>query len=420
MKSIEVKLLDKIINNAFGKYNGNEAKYVLEALDSENKKNKEIPWTRRLEEAFSAQMGIKYSIAHNSGTSTLHSCLSAVGVGAGDEVIVPAHTVIMCGTAALFQNAVPVYADSELDTFNISPEDIEKKITERTKAIIVVHMHGLPANMPKIMEIAKKYNLAVIEDCAQCVLGKIDEKLVGTFGDMSSFSFETKKHLSTGEGGIVSTNNEALATLIRKHGGLGYKTLTGGSGLRAVLPTEFQDPEYKRHELLGWNYRMPEIIAAVGLAQVERVEKFVKHRRKLAKIYHEVLKECEWMIPQANPKGYYHSYWTFTLRYEGLEACGVSWKEFYNLHKKNGGDGFYAGLSIAYEEPAIKNRTFYGSYLPKNSKIYPNEFLYKKGLCPVAEAFQPKLMKFKNNYRDYEIGKRKIEILYQTIKQIES
>ena len=419
MKSTEIKLLDNIINNNYGKYNGNEAKYVLEALDSENKKNKKIPWTRRLEEAFSDKMGIKYSIAHNSGTSTLHSCLAAVGVGAGDEVIVPAHTVIMCGTAALFQNAVPIYADSESDTFNISPEDIEKKITTKTKAIIIVHMHGLPANMPKIMKIAKKYNLAVIEDCAQCVLGKIDGQLVGTFGDMSSFSFETKKHLSTGEGGMVSTNNEKLATLIRKHAGLGYKTLTAGAGLRTLLPRDFQDPDYKRHETIGWNYRMPEIIAAVGLAQVERIEKFVKHRRKIAQLYHEVIKDCSWMIPQAIPSGYYHSYWTYTLRYEGLKTVGVSWKDFYDLHVRNGGDGFYAALSIAYEEPAIKNRAFYGTYLPKDSQIYPNEFLYKKGLCPVAESFQPKIMKFKNNYRDLDVSKRKIEILNKTIRQIE-
>ena len=418
MKPEEAKLLDKIKNNKFGKYNGNEAKYVLELLDSENKKNKEVPWARRLEEAFSKKMGFEYSIAHNSGTSTLHSCLAAAGVGMGDEVIVPAHTVIMCGTVVLFQNAIPVYADSELDTFNISPSDIEK-ITDKTKAIIVVHMHGLPANMPEIMRIANKHNIYVIEDCAQCVLGKINGKLIGTFGHMSSFSFETKKHLSTGEGGMVSTNNEKLATGIRKHAGLGYKTLTAGSGLRAILPSDFQDPNYKRHEIVGWNYRMPEIVAAVGLAQVERVEHFIKHRRKLAKIYYDAIKDCDWMIPQFTPKGYYHSYWTYTLRYEGLNRLGVSWKEFYNRHVKNGGDGFYAGLSIAYEEPAIKNKTFYGAYLPKDKKYFPNEFDYKKGLCPTAESFQPKLMKFKNNYRNIDEAKRKIDILRMTIKQFE-
>jgi perosamine synthetase len=260
LKSDEIKLLDSVINNPYGKYNGNEAKYVLEALDSENQRNKEIPWTRKLEEAFSKKIGVKYSIAHNSGTSTLHSCLAAVGVGSGDEVIVPAHTVIMCGTAVLFQNAIPVYADSELDTFNISPQDIERKISSKTKAIIVVHMHGLPANMPVIMDIAKKYDVAVIEDCAQCVLGEIDGKLVGTFGDMSSFRLETKKHLSTGEGGIVSTNNEKLATLIRKHAGLGYKTLTAGAGLRTILPRDFQDPDYKRHTIIPTNYLMSFVI----------------------------------------------------------------------------------------------------------------------------------------------------------------
>ena len=412
-----IDLIDSI-QDPHGKYCGNELYYLAQVLDWDNYSEKE-PFTLRFEREFAKKVGVEFAIGHNSGTSTLHSCLAAAGVGAGDEIIIPAHTVIMCGTAALFQNAVPIYADSELDTFNISPEDIEKKITAKTKAIIVVHMHGLPANMPKIMKIAKKYNLAVIEDCAQCVLGKIDGQLVGTFGDMSSFSFETKKHLSTGEGGMVSTNNEALARLIRKHGGLGYKTLTGGSGLKAILPSEFQDPDYKRHELVGWNYRMPEIVAAVGLAQVERIDKFVIHRCKLAKIYHEVLKDCEWMIPQVNPLGYYNSYWTFTLRYEGLEACGLTWKQFYDLHIENGGDGFYAALSIAYEEPAIKNRAFYGTYLPNDSQIYPNEFLYKKGLCPVAESFQPKIMKFKNNYRDLDVSKRKIEILNKTIRQIE-
>jgi len=269
-----INLLARVKDNPAGKYIGNEANYVLEALDSENRENKDSPWTSRFEDAFSRKLGVKYSIAHNSGTSTLHSCLAAVEVGAGDEVIVPANTVIMCGTAALFQNAVPVYADSSLDTFNIDPADVERKITEKTKAIIVVHMHGLPARVKEIVSIAKNRGIAVIEDCAQCVLGSINGDYAGTIGDLSSFSFETKKHISTGEGGMVCTNSELLAEKVRKHGGLGYKNLTCTSGLKTILPTEFQNPNYKRHDSLGYNYRMPELIAAVGLAQLERVDAF--------------------------------------------------------------------------------------------------------------------------------------------------
>jgi len=365
-------LFKKIVSNPYGKYNGNEALYVLEVLDSENKKNKELPWVNRFESAFSEKYGMKYAIAHNSGTSTLHSCLVAIGVGAGDEVIVPAHTVIMCSWAAIYQNAVPIYADSDPFTFNMDPEDIKKKITPKTKAIIIVHMHGLPANVPAILKIAREKNIYVVEDCAQCVFGKLNGKLAGTFGDFSSFSFETKKHLSTGEGGMVCTNNEDFAIKVRKNGGLGYKTLTAKSGLRNILPSEFQDPDYKRHDTLGWNYRMPELIAAVGLAQLERVDEFIKRRKLVAQMYLDAFEGCSWIIPQKVESGFEHSYWTFTVRYEGKEKIGVSWKDFYNKHVENGGDRFYGALSLAYNEIMMQERKFYGMRILENVNIYPN------------------------------------------------
>ena len=336
--------INKIKNDPYGKYNGNEINYLLECMDSEDLGSKENPFVQRLEKKFCDVFGVKYAIAHNSGTSTLHTCLAAAGVGFGDEVISPAHTVIMNATTTLHQNAIPVFADIDPDTFNIDPLDIERKITSKTKAIFVVHMHGLPADMDPIMKIAKKNNLLVIEDSAQCVLGHYKGRLCGTIGDMASFSFESKKHLSIGEGGMVLTNNESFGTLIRRTAGNGYKVLEAGEGLRQLLPEEFQDPHYKRHNTLAWNYRMNEISAAVGLAQLERASMFVQKRQEVARYYLEALEDCDWIVPQKVPEGCENTYWTFTCKFLGQEFAGLSLKQFYKKYKANGGDGFYGGL----------------------------------------------------------------------------
>ena len=352
-----------ITKNPYGKYNGNEQKYVNMVLDSENLEVRKNPFSKRFEKAFAERFGMKYAIAHNSGTGTLHSCLASLGVGAGDEVISPAQTVIMLSFATLYLNAIPVYADIDSETFNIDPEDIVSKITNKTKAIIVVHMHGLPADMNRIMEIGKNYGIPVIEDSAQCVLGKINSQLAGTFGDMASFSFETKKHLSSGEGGIVITSNKKYAEIIRKVAGLGYQTLTAAGGLSAKLPSEFQNPDYKRHDTLGWNYRMNEVTSAIALAQLERVNQLVERRQKIATYYLDALRGCDWIFPQKTPTGFVNTYWTFAVRYEGEKNKGVSWREFYDRFKKKGGDGFYGGLSVAYLEPVMQNRPFLNGYL---------------------------------------------------------
>jgi perosamine synthetase len=405
-----------LTKDPFGKYNGNELKYVAQVLDSEDREC--IPFVGRLENAFAERFEAKYAIAQNSGTATLHSCLAAGGVGAGDEVISPAQTVIMCSFAALHQNAIPVYADIEADSFNIDPQDIERKITPKTKAIIAVHMHGLPANMPEIMKIAKKHNLFVVEDSAQCVLGTIDGKLAGTFGHVASFSFETKKHLSVGEGGMVTTNDKELATNIRKIAGLGYKTLGAGDALRQLLPEEFQNPDYKRHDTLGWNYRMNEISAAVGLAQLERVELLVKRRQEVASYFQDALDNCDWLIPQKSPQGFVNSWWTFTVRYKGHDKYKISWNEFWERYKVLGGDGFYGGLSVAYQEPIMINQPFKQGYLPA-SKLYENAFQYAKGECPVAEKLQPEMMQFKTNYRSLEKAKVQAQLLNKLVRKIE-
>jgi len=403
-----------------GKYIGNELEYVKQVLESDMKSATSGSWNRRLEKKFCETFRVKYAIAHNSGTSALHSCLSAIGVGPGDEVISPALTVMMNTFATLYHNAVPVFADVDPDTFNIDTADIERKITPRTRAIMTVSLYGLPPEMDKIMKIAKKYSLFVIEDNAECYLGYCKGRVAGSIGHMSVFSMENSKHISIGEGGMVVINDEVLAERIRKCGGIGFKNLRAEEGRIRLNEDVFQDPDYKRHDYLGWNYRLPELNAAVGLAQMERLDKIVKKRQKIATYYEKAIKGCSWLIPQKVPKGYVHSYWTYTVKYEGEEVLGATWKVFRNTYKEMGGDGIYAAWSVPYLEPIMVNRTFYGKGCPleclhcKGIKVE-----YKKGLCPVAESIQPKLMQFKTNYRDLELAKRKAEVLRKTIEKFE-
>lgn len=398
-----------------GKYIGNELKYVKEVLASDMKSAVGGGWNNRLEKMFTKKLGVKYAIACNSGTSALHACLSAAGVGLGDEVISPAITVIMNTLATLYQNAVPVYADINPETLNIDPKDIERKITPKTKAIMTVSLYGLPPDMDPIMKLAKKNNLVVIEDNAECYLSKYKGRLAGSIGHMSIFSFENSKHISVGEGGIIVTNDEKLAERARKCAGIGYKNLRAEEGRVKLNEEIFQDPNYKRHDYLGWNYRLPEINAAIAVAQLERLEEIVGLRIKIAKLYEEAIRGCNWMIPQKTPEGYTHSYWTYAVRYEGEEKVGVSWKDFYRAYKENGGDGFYAAWSVPYFEPVVYD----GKYYAKGSHYTGPRFKYEKGYCPVAESIQPKIMQFKANYRDLDLARSKAEALKKTIEKFE-
>lgn len=397
-----------------GKFIGNELKYVKEVLASDMKSATGGSWNNRLEKMFAKKFGSKYAIACNSGTSALHACLSAAGVGPKDEVISPALTVIMDTFAILYQNAIPVYADIDPETFNIDPKDIERKITPRTKAIFPVSLYGLPTDMDPIMKLAKKHNLIVIEDNAECCLSTYKGRIAGTVGHMSIFSFENSKHISVGEGGMIITNNEKLAERARKCAGIGFKNLRAEEGRVKLNREVSQDPDYKRHDYLGWNYRMPELNAAVAMAQLERLEESVRKRKQVAKLYARAIKGCNWLIPQKIPKGYTHSYFTYSLKYEGEKTMGVSWKKFYQTYKEMGGDGFYGAWSVPYLEPVMAK----GNYHGKGSHYTGPKIKYQKGPCPIAEGLQPKLMQFKTNYRDLDLAKRKAEALKVTIEKL--
>jgi perosamine synthetase len=409
-------------HNPYGKFIGNEYKYILECLDSENKNKRNF--VGLLEKKFSKKMKCRHSIAFNSGTSTLHACLAALDVGYEDEVIIPAQTVIMCTFAVLGQNAKPVYADIDPNTLNVDPVDIENKITKKTKAIIAVHMHGLPADMVQIMKISKKYNIPVIEDSAQCVLGKIGKKLVGSFGQLTSYSFETKKHLSGFEGGMVTTNNRKLAEKVRKFGGLGYKTLKANRAMTNLLPSVFQSPNFKRHDSLGLNYRMNEITAATVLGQLERVDELVNRRIKVANLFLNAAKNCKWLEPQYVKKDFKHTYWTIAFKFNADQA-GISWKKFYKLFKNKIGDGFYGGLSVVPEEPILKDFKKIRNILPKYNKCNYCKSgskkcidTKKKFVCKNAYAVQPTIIQMKANYRNLKTVQLKTKIFKNLITNI--
>ena len=400
------------------KFKGNELEYLKDVLKSKSS------YVLKLESLFSAKNKVKYSIAVNSGTSALHACLAALGVGYGDEVIIPAHTVIMPTFATLERNANPVYADIDKHTFNITKDKNGKKITKKTKVIIAVHMHGLPADMLKIMKIAKKYKLFVIEDAAQCLMGKIGKKMIGSFGDMTCYSFETKKHLCGFEGGMITSNNDKLATKARQFAGLGYKNLTSKSGIKQKLPDYFRNPNYKRHGTLGLNYRMNELTAAVVLAQLEKANFLIQRRINNAKSFLKIINKTDWLVPQFVPKGFKHVYWTITLKYLGDQKLNLSWKEFFNIYKKFIGESFYAGLSIVPEEKILKNFNEIRKYNPNYIKCSycktksPCIKLNKKYTCKNAYDVQPRLIQLKANHRNSEYVKILTEKFAKMIDEI--
>ena len=393
------------IFNKYGKFNGKELEYISEYLDSE-KEQGEKSWVQRLEESVVNRIGVKYGVACNSGTSGLHMAMAACGIGPGDEVIVPALTVVMDPYVVIHRGATPIFADVNRNTYGIDVDDIKKKITEKTKAIITVSLQGLPVDIDPIYELVKERGIYLIDDSAQNILGEYKGRLAGTFADLSVFSFENKKHITAGsEGGMVLTNNADLAQKARKFGGIGYKHLTAAAGRTSLALSEVQDPDYERFDTIGLNYRMSEASAAIGLAQFENIDHIVERRREVARLFEASVQNCDWIIPQATPNSCKHSHYTFSFEYRGKEKLGVNWKSFYEMYVDMGGDGFYSACIVPYLEPSFQN----------NEKLNK---IYLKGDCPIAEDLQKKIMQFKTNYRSIPEAKRKAAILKKLVNKL--
>ena len=379
------------------KFTGNEMKYIEQVIQSGFAATESGTMNERFERKFSEIYKMKYAITANSGTSALHIALNAFGIKPEDEVIIPALTVGMCGFVVWQCGATPVYADVKEDTFLMDPDDVEKKITEKTKAIMPVHMYGNMCEMGRIMETAKKNNLHVVEDCAECQLSFDDkQRLAGTIGDIGSWSFENSKHLTTGDGGIVATNNEELAISMRKFGSAGFKNLTAISGKTRISRDLFQDPAWERHDTLAFNYRMPELCAAVGLAQCERIGDFVRLRIKMAEEYLSTLHDSDFFVTQHTMKGYRNTYYTLAALFKG-EDYGVPWQNFRKKYIENGGDGIYAAHQLVYNEPCFRE-----------NKI-------GWGRAEIAENLQKNLMLFTTNQKNEQERQTQIIALEKTL-----
>ena len=369
---------------------GNELKYLSEVLQNEKQ---DLSFTNRLEEAFAKKYDMCYAIATNSGTTALHAALVGLGIGKGDEVITTPFTVLVDGTMPIMCGAETVFADVEYDTHNISPESIEDRITEKTKAIIPVSYHGLPYDIDWIREIADDFDLFVIEDDAQAMLGEYYGRYVGRDADISMFSLERTKHVSCGEGGVLLTNDETLARKIRQFAGMGFKNLEAdGSVMANVTPFTFQRPDYLRYSTIGMNYRLSEFNSAVALAQFERAEELVNLRREIACEYRKIFVDTPFE-PQSTPIGFSNSYFTYAVKTPYYLT--KDWIKFYKYHTSHSGDDFYAGMQLIYKEKPLLDLG-YGKYAK---------------LCPMAEEIQPRIAQFKTNYRSVEEALQYIRIL---------
>lgn len=390
------------------RYGDSELTYVREVLDSGFGASTSGDMCKRLEKAFAEKVGSKYAIASSSGTSTLHQALAAVGVGAGDEVIIPPLTVISNVDVVLAQNAIPVFADVDQDTFNMDPKSVAERITDKTKAIMPVSLYGLSCDLDPLMDLGRKYNIPVINDAAEAHMAVYKNKPIAPISDITSYSLENSKHISCGDGGIVVTNDEELAIRMRKFGCLGYASIRSEDGRVRARKIDFQDPTYKRHDMFAFNYRLPEVAAAVGLAQVERMDYFIDLHLKGAELYAQAVAGCDYIRPQKTPDGSVNTYWCYTVRYVRDD---VSWYDFRDKYLEFGGDGIYAAWALTYNETFLANKEY-----KKRAPYLYNDIDFEQGLCPVAEEIQPQLMQFVNNYGFVEDMERQADALAKTIQ----
>ena len=382
-----------------------ERKYVLEALDNEFSSSKNGVFTSRMEAEFTRIFKHNFSISHVNGTATMHTALHALGLVQGDEVIVPPLTMASTSLCVLHNNCVPVFADVDKRTFNIDPKSIRDKITSKTKAIITVALYGLSPEYDEILKICKEFNLFLIEDNAECFLGYYKGKLVGTFGDFSSYSFQASKHISCGEGGMLTTNNSDYANKARRFTSLGYAGIS--SEKSKITKTDIQDPNYTRHVSLGYNFRMSEIQSACILGQLERIEELVNVRKEVAKLFDKAIEGSSLVTKQFVPDYCENSFWGYSMILNTSNP-DVDWYRFRDLFINNGGDGYYTAWKLTYEEDLFINEV-------QNLEGVTQK--YQSGLCENAEFIQKRLIALKTNYWDIKEAVIQAGILERTLKE---
>ena len=331
--------------------NGNEKKYLCECIDT-GWISSEGPFVKEFEQKMSASVNRKYGIAVSNGTAALEVACQALGITHGDEVIMPTFTIISCAMAVTKLGAIPVLVDSDIKTWNMKVDEIEKKITSKTKAIMIVHIYGLPIMVDKVLELAKKYNLKVIEDAAEMHGQTYNGKPCGSFGDISTFSFYPNKHVTTGEGGMVVTDDENLAQRCQMLRNLCFR----------------KDVRYV-HDEISDNYRFTNLQAAVGLAQLERLDEFVQKKRDMGKYYTEKLQGIQLPIEKTSYAD--NIYWVYGILLK--EEIKVDNRKIQKL-LANEGIGTRTFFWCMHEQPVYQNMS-----LDKGEKYLNAEYMARKG-----------------------------------------
>lgn len=337
---------------------------------------------RALEKEWAEYYGVKNAIAVNSCTSGLYCAVGAAGIEMGDEVIVSPYTMSASATAALIYNAVPVFADIEEDYFCLDADSIEQRITERTRAIIVVDIFGLPYDVDRINALAKKHNLVVIEDCAQAPGALCKGKFAGTWGNIGIYSLNYHKHIHSGEGGVIVTEDDELAEkmrLIRNHA----ESVVGAKGTKSLV------------NMIGFNYRMTEIEAAIARCQLKKLDKLLKIRQDNCEYLNNKLAEIPAIIPPKVREDCTHAYYKHSFKFK-KDIAGVGRNEFIDAVKAELPatelreiEGVLMGCGYVkpiYLEPMYQLKIAYGTNgFPFVGPHYDGEVDYSKGICPVVE-----------------------------------
>ena len=324
------------------------------------------PKIKEFEDKFSDYVDAKYAVAIANGTAALHAATYAAGIKEGDEVITTPITFAATANSVLYQNATPVFADIDPKTYNIDPESIKVKITEKTKAIIPVHYTGQPCDMDKIKEIAAKNDLIIIEDGAHAVGAIYKKQEIGSIGDMTTFSFHPVKNMTTGEGGMITTNSKELYDKLirfRTHGIIKSES---------EYINESHGPWYHEQQGLGYNYRITDIQAALGITQLRKLDKFLERRREIVNKYNNEFKGTDGLIIPEQLENTNSAWHIYVLQLE-LEKLTADRREIFKaLRGKN------LGVNV--------------HYLPVYYHPYYQRLGYKKGICPNAERLYERII----------------------------
>ncbi len=355
---------------------GNEKKYVIQCMDT-NWISSRGRFVDEFEEKFARYCGVRYGITTNSGTTALHLALATMGIREGDEVIIPSFTMISTANAIAYLDADPVVVDVETRTWNIDPDRIEEKITARTRAIIPIHTYGHPADMDRLREIADKHNLAIVEDAAEAHGAEYKGQRVGSFGEMASFSFYANKIITTGEGGMIVTDNPERAELLQTMRNYG-----------------FTRERHFWHKVMGFSYRMTNLQAAIGLGQFERIDRLLEARRSNARLYNRLLAEVPGITTPPESEEVKSVYWMYGVLVE--EEFGISKDRLRQVLADHGIEtrSFFIPIHLqpiysyllSDEYPVSEELGRKGFYLPSASSLKAHQIEF---ICDVIRAARP-------------------------------